>query len=71
MARKPRIKGNRDGKNGRNDTYDIGGRKAVPRKNVVKEVENGQHPDYHTMTRCGEKYIRDNPDKSKKDNVND
>ncbi|MAS87857.1 MAG: DUF3892 domain-containing protein [Micavibrio sp.] len=65
-----KIKGNNDGPGGRNETYDIGKRKKVPRKDLVKEVESGLHPDAHIYKRKGQKYVRDNPDKSKKDNVN-
>lgn len=64
------IKGNNDGKNGRNDTYKIGGRGNVPRKTLVKEVENGQHPGYSTIKVKGEKYVRSNPNNNIKDNVN-
>ncbi len=64
------IKGNRDGENGRNETYDIGNRKNVPREQVVKEVKEGSHKGYHIYTRDGEEYVRDNPDSSTKDNVN-
>jgi hypothetical protein len=65
-----KIKGNNDGPGGRNDTYQIGNRPAVPRKDAVKEVEAGKHPGNHTVEIDGQKYVRDNPDKSKKDNVN-
>ena len=65
-----KIKGNNDGEGGRNETYKIGKRNAVPRKVAVKEVEQGKHPDHHVMERDGEKYVRDNPDRSTKDNVN-
>ena len=65
-----KIKGNRDGKGGRNETYNIGKRKNVARKVVVKEVEQGKHSGAHVVKIGGEKYVRDNPDQSKKDNVN-
>lgn len=64
------IKGNNDGPNGRNETYKVGNRPAVPRSEVVKEVEAGLHPGYHTMRVGGRKYVRDNPDSSTADNVN-
>ncbi|MGQ3888254.1 DUF3892 domain-containing protein [Legionella sp. CNM-1927-20] len=66
-----KIKGNNDGVNGRNETYDVGSRKNVPRKQVVKEVKNGQHPGYHIYQRGDQEYVRDNPDGSKKDNINE
>ena len=65
-----KIKGKRDGAGGRNEHYDIGSRKDVPRKTVVREIERGEHSDAHVYERDGEKYARDNPDPSKKDNVN-
>ena len=63
------IKGNQDGPNGRNETYRVGKRPSVPRAEVVKEVEAGLHPGYHIITVDARKYVRDNPDASKKDNV--
>lgn len=65
-----RIIGNRDGKNGRNETYKIGKRPRVPRGEAVKEVEKGQHSGAHVVKIGGQKYVRDNPDSSKDDNVN-
>ncbi len=65
-----KIKGNNDGPGGRNDTYKIGSRKQVPRVQAVKEVEAGKHPGNHTLKVGSKKYVRDNPDSSKKDNVN-
>lgn len=65
-----KIKGNQDGENGRNETYEIGNRKEVPRKQAVQEVKDGKHEGYHIYKRGDEEFIRDNPDKSTKDNVN-
>lgn len=65
-----KIKGNNDGAGGRNETYDIGNRKDVPRTQVVKEIKQGKHPDAHVVKVNGREYARDNPDHSKKDNVN-
>ncbi len=65
-----KIRGLRDGKGGRNEHYDIGARKSVPRGTVVREIEAGKHPEAHTYKRNGKKYARDNPDPSKGDNVN-
>lgn len=65
-----KIIGNNDGPGGRNETYKIGNRKEVPRSQAVKEVEQGKHPGAHTVKIQGQKYVRDNPDSSKKDNVN-
>ncbi|RUM91965.1 MAG: DUF3892 domain-containing protein [Thiomicrospira sp.] len=65
------IKGNHDGKGGRNETYTIPGRGTVPRKKLVKEVENGKHPEFSTYERDGEKFVRANPDDSSKNNINE
>ncbi|MDT8895497.1 DUF3892 domain-containing protein [Halomonas sp. I1] len=65
-----KIIGNHDGKGGRNDTYDIGNRKNVRRPDAVREVKRGMHPDAHVVKINGREYVRDNPDTSKKDNVN-
>jgi hypothetical protein len=65
-----KIVGNNDGPGRRNETYKIAGRKAVPRKEAVIEVKQGKHPGAHTVKVNGIEYVRDNPDNSKKDNVN-
>ncbi len=65
-----KIRGNNDGPGGRNETYKIGPRKNVPRTQVVKEVEEGKHPGAHVVKINNRKYVRDNPDSSKRDNVN-
>lgn len=65
-----KIIGNNDGPNGRNESYQIGSRKHVPRTQAVREVDQGLHPGNHTVTINGRKYVRDNPDESKRDNVN-
>lgn len=65
-----KIIGNNDGPGGRNDTYKIGSRKEVTRKEAVKEVKKGEHPGAHVVKVKGKEYVRDNPDSSKKDNVN-
>lgn len=65
-----KIVGNGDGKGGRNETYDVGNRKEVPRPQIVREIEQGKHPGNHVVKINGQKYARDNPDGSKKDNVN-
>lgn len=65
-----KIVGNNDGPGGRNETYNIGSRKNVPRKTVVREIEQGKHPGAHAVEIGGEKYARDNPDRSRRDNVN-
>ena len=64
------IRGKNDGPGGRNEHYDIGARKDVPRRNVVAEIKRGEHPDAHVINVEGREYARDNPDASTKENVN-
>lgn len=64
------INGNGDGPGGRNETYRIPGRGSeIPRKQVVREVERGNHPNHGIYEREGEKYVRSNPDHLRKNNV--
>jgi hypothetical protein len=65
-----KIIGKNDGPGGRNEHYDIGKRKNIPRIQVVKEIESGQHSGAHVVKVNGRKYARDNRDPSKSDNVN-
>jgi len=65
-----KIKGKGDGPGGRNEHYDIGARKNVPRPAVVREIKKGDHQGAHVVKINGREYARDNPDKSKKDNAN-
>ena len=65
-----RIKGRNDGPGGRNEHYDIGPRKNVPRRQVVAEIKRGEHSGAHVVKINEREYARDNPDKSKTDNVN-
>lgn len=65
-----KIRGLQDGKGGKNEHYDIGRRKSVPRHTLVLEIEAGKHSGAHTYERNGQKFVRDNPDSSKSDNVN-
>ncbi|MFA5947051.1 MAG: DUF3892 domain-containing protein [Patescibacteria group bacterium] len=64
------IKGNQDGPGGRNETYKIGSRREVPRVQAVREVKAGTHDGAHVVKINGREYVRDNPDSSKRDNVN-
>lgn len=64
------IVGNNDGPNRRNESYKIGSRMSVPRRQAVREVKHGQHPGAHVVKINGREYVRDNPDSSTSDNVN-
>tara|TARA_R110002051_G_scaffold191702_2_gene260422 strand:+ start:2419 stop:2628 length:210 start_codon:yes stop_codon:yes gene_type:complete len=65
-----KIRGRNDGPGGRNEHYDVGARKNVPRRNVVAEIKRGEHAGAHVVKVNGREYARDNPDASKSDNVN-
>ena len=65
-----KIIGNNDGPGGRNETYQIGTRKEVPRAQAVREVKQGIHQDTHVMKVNNREYVRDNPDRSNDDNIN-
>lgn len=65
-----KIKGRNDGPGSRNEHYDVGARKNVPRRNIVAEIKRGEHSNAHVMTVKGREYARDNPDGTKADNVN-
>ena len=65
-----RIKGRNDGPGGRNEHYNIGNRKNVPRRSVVAEIKRGEHSGAHVYKINEREYARDNPDNSKSDNVN-
>lgn len=65
------IKGNHDGENGGNETYNIPGRgKGIPRTTIAEEIKQGKHPE-HTVTKIdGKEYAKSKPNSSEKDNVN-
>lgn len=65
-----RIRGNNDGPGGRNESYRIGSRTHVSRPQAVSEVKAGLHPGAHIVKINGREYVRDNPDSSTRDNVN-
>ena len=48
----------------------VGNRPNVTRPEAVKEVEAGKHPRAHVIEVENQKYVRDNPDGSTRDNVN-
>ena len=64
------IIGKNDGPGGRNEHYDIGNRKNVPRRNVVAEIMRGEHDGAHVVKVNGREYALDKPDGSQSDNVN-
>ena len=57
-----KIKGKNDGPNGRNEHYEIGKDKNIPRRNAVAQVKRGEHPGAHVVKVKGREYVRDNPD---------
>ncbi len=68
MANK--IRGNKDGYNGENQSYRIPGRSAfIPREKLVDEVKQGKHPNHAIYTRDGEEFVRAKPDAKQANNV--
>lgn len=65
-----KIIGKNDGPGGRNEHYKIGSRSNVPRRQAVGEVKAGKHSGAHVIEVNKREYVRDNPDSSKRDNVN-
>lgn len=65
-----RFRGKQDGPGGRNEHYDIGRRKDVPRRIAIDEVKKGRHKGTHIIKVRGREYLRDNPDGSGSDNIN-
>ncbi len=64
------IRGNKDGQNGENQTYSIPGRgAAIPRRQVVQEVKQGQHPNHAVYERNGQEFVRSKPDAQQQNNV--
>ena len=52
-----KIVGKNDGENGRNEHYDIGSRKDVPRRTAVSEVKKGLHPDAHVIKAVSDTHL--------------
>lgn len=65
-----KIRGRNDGPGGRNEHYDVGARKNVPRAQIVKEIKQGKHEGAHVVKVNHREYARDNPDTYTRDNVN-
>lgn len=63
-----RIRGHQDGPNGGNEHYTYKGQ-VYTRPQMVKKVEN-EGLGAHIIKVEGKKYVRDNPDGTKNDNVN-
>ncbi|MBU4186245.1 MAG: DUF3892 domain-containing protein [Proteobacteria bacterium] len=64
-----RITGRREDENGANTHYRLSDGRIVTRAEAVKMCENGELPNYHIYERDGIKYLRDNPDTSEMDNI--
>ncbi|HIF9136894.1 TPA: DUF3892 domain-containing protein [Photobacterium damselae] len=71
MAKGSSINGNGGGNRGGNNSYAITGRGTISRSQLVREVHQGKHPDTHIYSRNGVEYARNNPNRSKPDNIND
>ena len=64
------IRGNRDGKNGHNNSYTIPGRGTVSRSKLVNEIKSGKHPNHTTINVKGVDYAKAKPDYKTKNNIN-
>jgi len=63
------IKVTRETSTGLNTQFKIGNRQNVNRGQLVKEIQNGLHPDYHLRKISGKNVPCSNPDKSKSNNL--
>lgn len=64
-----KIKATSENKTGRNTHFDVGSRSNVTRAQVVREIKNGQHPDYHVREINGVLTPVSNPDKTTNNNI--
>lgn len=65
---KTKIRVIKESDTGANLEFDING-EVVSRAKLVREIENGKHPGYHTVIINGTKYPRSNPDGSTRNNL--
>ena len=70
MAKGKNINGQGGGSNGGNESYTVVGRGTVSRAQMVRETEQGRHPDTAIYTRGGKKYLRNKPNNNIPDNIN-
>jgi len=64
-----KITGRRESETGANTHYRLGNNQIITRAEGVRRAEAGLMPDYHVIKVNGVKYLRDNPGKSKLDNI--
>ena len=64
-----RITGRREDESGANTHYRLSDGRIVTRREAVAMQKRGELPDYHIVTVNGVEYLRDNPDTSEKDNI--
>lgn len=64
-----RIKGRRESESGANTHYQLNSGEVITRAEGVRRVQQGKMPGYHTVKINDVKYLRDNPDKNIKDNI--
>jgi hypothetical protein len=64
-----RITGRREDVRGANTHYRLSDGRIVTREEGVRLCRAGLLPDYHIYTLNGVEYLRDNPDTSEKDNI--
>ncbi len=68
MASK-KITVTRESSTGLNTHFNVPGQGEVTRAKLVREVDAGKHPGYHTRTHDNLTYVASNPDGSAKNNL--
>lgn len=63
-----KVTGRREGPTGANTHYRLDGR-IVTRGEAVAMCKRGELPGYHVVEINGVEYLRDDPDKDEKDNI--
>lgn len=63
-----KIQVTRESETGLNERFKVGNRE-LSRRELVSEIKNGLHPDYHVMNQGGRQIPRSNPDNSSRNNL--
>lgn len=64
-----RITGRHEGSTGSNTHYRLSGGEIVTRPEGVRMQKRGEIEGCHVMKRNGKEFLRDNPNKSERDNI--
>lgn len=66
-----RINGRRESDSGANTHYRLTTGRTVTRAQGVRLEKEGKLDGYHVMKKNGTEYLRDDPDKSTRDNIDE